>query len=131
MSYGQQAARYREMEVLSATPGQLVVLLYDHLLVTLRRARVAIEAKDIERRSELLDKSRSIIAELLATLDLEKGGDIAVQLSALYTFQLTELVDIGLKPDVKRLERITNMIAELREAWATIASQSPTVAASA
>ena len=52
MSYGKQAARYRETEVLTATPGQLVVLLYDHLLISLRRARVAMEAGDVEAQGE-------------------------------------------------------------------------------
>ena len=51
MTYSRQASRYRETEVLTATPGQLVVLLYDHMLLSLRRARTAMETREIGRAS--------------------------------------------------------------------------------
>lgn len=121
MSYASQAAVYREMDVMSASPGQLVVMLYDHLLVSMRRARVAMEARNVEQRVKLLDKSRSILSELLVTLDHEKGGDVAKNLSALYTFLLSEMVDVGIRSDVRRLERLTAIVADLRDAFATIA----------
>lgn len=121
-SYARQATRYREMEVLSATPGQLVVLLYDHLLVTLRRAHLATEAGDVSLRCELVDKARNVVTELLVTLDMEKGGDIARNLSGVYTFVLSELVTLGVKPDVQRLDRLTAIVSELREAFAQIAA---------
>lgn len=123
MSYGKQAARYREIEVMSATPGQLVVLLYDHLLVTLRRARLAIEAGDVERRVELLDKSRAVLGELLGTLDLEQGGELAHGLQSLYAFLYCELLDQGLRPDVARLDRVTCIVDDLRGAWAAAAAR--------
>jgi flagellar protein FliS len=124
MSYGKQAARYREMEVMSATPGQLVVLLYDHLLVSLRRARMAIEAGEIERRLELLDRSRAVVGELLSTLDFEQGGDLANRLRSLYAFLYCELLDQSTRPDTARLDRLTRIVDELRDAWATVAAQS-------
>ncbi len=118
MSYTSQAAAYREMEVLSATPGQLVVILYDHLLVSLRRARLAVDAGNFEMRSSTLEKCRAILTELLVTLDEERGGSIARELSGLYTFILAELVDVGVRPDVVRLDRLTAVVTELREAFA-------------
>lgn len=121
MSYASQAAVYREMDVMSASPGQLVVMLYDHLLVSMRRARIAMEARNVEQRVKLLDKSRTILSELLVTLDHEKGGDVAKNLSGLYTFLLSELVDVGIRSDVRRMERLTGIVAELRDAFATIA----------
>jgi flagellar secretion chaperone FliS len=121
VSYASQAARYREMEVLSATPGQLVVMLYDHLLVSLRRARLALDGGNIEVRSAMLEKCQAVLNELLVTLDFEKGGAIAKQLSALYAFMIAELVDVGAKRDVAKLERITGMVAELRDAFAQVA----------
>ena len=124
MSYGsaRQATRYREMEIMSAAPGQLVVILYDHLLVTLRRARMAIEAGDVEARGELLEKSRAVVTELLVTLDRERGGDIARNLSGLYSFILSELVQAGVRPSAERLDRVTVMVGELRDAFAQIAA---------
>jgi flagellar protein FliS len=129
MSYGKQAARYRETEVLTATPGQLVVLLYDHLLVSLRRARAAMEAHDDEVRSENLEKSRDVLTELLVTLDGERGGEVAANLGALYSFLLGELVQVGVRSDVQRLDRVTHMIGELRDAFAQLAASPATATA--
>ena len=124
MSYGKQAARYRETEILTATPGQLVVLLFDHLLVALHRARAAMANAEFEQQGAHLEKSRNILTELLVTLDRERGGEIAINLSALYSFLLGELVQVGIRADRARLDRVTHMIEELRGAFAE-ASQAP------
>ncbi len=121
MTYAQQSTRYREMEVLSASPGQLVVILYDHLLASLRRARLAIEGNNIEQRVTYLDKSRAAVTELLVTLDQAKGGAIATNLRSLYVWILSELLDIGVRPDVHRLDRVIGIAGELRDAFAQIA----------
>lgn len=123
MSYATHATAYREMEILSASPEQLVVILFDQLLINLRRARMAIDAGKVEMRLPPLQKSREIVSELLATLDHEKGGAIAANLSGLYAFMLGELVEQGMKPEVTRLDRVTAMVGELRDAFARIAAQ--------
>jgi flagellar protein FliS len=63
-----------------------------------------------------------VLTELLVTLDLEKGGEVASNLAALYTFLLGELVQVGVRTDLARLDRVTRMIAELREAFAQVSS---------
>ena len=125
MTYAQQSTRYREMEVLSASPGQLVVILYDHLLASLRRARLAIEGNNVEQRVAYLDKSRAAVTELLVTLDQAKGGAIATNLRSLYSWILTELLDIGMRPDVHRLDKVIAIAGELRDAFAQIAEAAP------
>lgn len=129
MSYSKQATRYRETEVLTATPGQLVVLLYDHLLLSLRKARVAMEARDSETQSECLEKGRNVLTELLVTLDRERGGEVAANLGALYSFLLGELVQIGIRADVARLDRVAHMISELRDAFAQVSTTAAVTAA--
>ena len=125
MSYATQAATYREMEVLSASPGQLVVILYDHLLVTLRRARTTMDVANPELRGALLEKGRLVLCELLSTLDQERGGQVAGHLASLYTFFITELMDLGIRPDAARLARVTAMVAELRDGFALAAGLAP------
>jgi flagellar protein FliS len=131
MSYSRQATRYRETEVLTATPGQLVVLLYDHLLVSLRRARSAMAVHDTELQSESLEKARNVLTELFVTLDRERGGEVAANLGALYSFLLGELVQVGIRSDAARLDRVAHMIGELREAFAQVASTTVVGAGSA
>ena len=123
MSYSSQAAHYRETQVMTASPAQLVVMLYDHVLVNLRRARIAMEAGHVEQRIALLDKARDGIGELLATLNHDEGGAIAENLVQLYTFALAELVDAGRESDVTRLDRVTAILTELRDAFATLAGE--------
>jgi flagellar protein FliS len=119
------AVRYREAEVSSATPGQLVVLLYDHLLSHLAKAANACDRNQIGPRSDALQVCRTVLTELLVTLDRDRGGNIAVHLGALYSFLLGELTTLGLKPDRERLERITRIVRDLRDAFAQVAQTSP------
>lgn len=121
MSYAastKQSARYRDAEVASASPGQLVLMIYDHVLVNIARARLRSGDVDGTARSEALDRARAGITELLVTLDRERGGDIAANLASLYAFFLAELSTLGVKPNVDRLDALSRMIGELRQAFA-------------
>jgi flagellar protein FliS len=119
-SIGKQATKYREMQVLTATPGELLILVYDHLLVQLTRAQHAQGAPEFAARSEALEKARTAICELLVTLDREKGGPLASQLAAIYSFLLGELSTLGVRPESRRFERVIRIVRELREAYAQV-----------
>lgn len=128
MTYAAASSTYREMEVLSATPGRLVVIIYDYLLVHLKRASIAVETKNVELRGESLNKAQLAVAELMGGLDMERGGEMSRQLASLYSFFLASLIDVGRRNDAKLLARITHQVSELRSAFAEI---SVTQAASA
>lgn len=123
--YAATASRYREMDATSASPGQLVVLLYDHLLLHLAKTRQALGPDRIAARSDSLEVCRSVLTELLVTLDQQRGGEIAGHLSSLYSFMLGELATLGLRPDAARLRRIESMVQQLRDAFASIATGRP------
>lgn len=114
------ANRYRENEILSAGPQQLLLMVYDHLLLSLKRGRACLEQNDLAGRATQFGKARAAIDELLVTLDLEQGGDIARQLSGLYTFVLAELLDVRTRHDVPRLDRLIGVVTELRGAFAAL-----------
>ncbi|MBL8958714.1 MAG: flagellar export chaperone FliS [Gemmatimonadetes bacterium] len=123
MSYAavtKQATRYKEAEVLSATPGQLVLTIFDHILVNLSRARLRLDDKDGAARSEALERARAGLTELLVSLDRPRGGDIAGNLASLYVFWLGELSVLGVKPNAQRLDAIIAMITELRGAFSEV-----------
>ncbi len=120
MSYGSASAAYRDMEVLSAPPGRLVVIVYDFLLVHLRRTAIAIDMNNVELRSESLGKAQAALAELMGDLDLERGGEIGKQLSGLYAFFIRSLIEVGQTKDRQLLGRITGQVTELRDAFAQI-----------
>ena len=95
-------------------------MLFDKILLTLRRARLAIEASRIEDRVELLLKANEMITELRLSLDFEQGGAIAQNLDALYAFSLRQLFEVTRTPDVAKLDAVTRVMSELREAFATV-----------
>jgi flagellar secretion chaperone FliS len=125
MAYATQAARYKEAEVLTASPVQLVVIIYDHLLVNLKRARLLLAPGDMVARSDALEKARAALTELLVTLDRDRGEDVAGRLSSLYSFMLGELSVLGVKPNAERLDVVIAMVGELRQAFRVIARATP------
>jgi flagellar secretion chaperone FliS len=111
------------MQVLSASPARLTVLLFEHLEVVMRRAQTAIRNDQIELRVENLGKARAIVSELLSTLDIEQGGAIAIDLSMLYGFLLAELVDVGMRRDGVRLGRLIGIVHTIGVAFADAEKQ--------
>jgi len=117
MSYGKYTSKYLENEVLSRPKEWLIPLLYEHLLAHLRRAQVQIQARDFEGKGASLEKASDIVIELLATLDLEQGGELAQRLAALYTYFAGEILAVGRTLDQKPLIKMIEMISGLHESW--------------
>jgi flagellar protein FliS len=111
------------MQVMSASPARLTILLFEHLEVVMRRAQTAIRNDAVELRVANLGRAREIVSELLGTLDLDNGGDIALDLSMLYGFLLSELVDVGIRRDAIRLGRLIGIVNTLSTAFAGAAQQ--------
>jgi len=123
MSYATQSSSYREMEIHSASPHKLVVIVFEQLVVSLERSRIAMERNDIELRVISLRRARDIVTELLGTLDFEKGGPIANQLADLYQYMMYELVDIGMRGDVYTMRKLVNIATLLRDGFVGAAEQ--------
>lgn len=121
MTYDTASSTYREVDVLSSTPEQLLPMLYKHLLVNLRRAGLCIERRDIQGKFDSISKAADIVAELRGALDFEAGGDLSVQLSSLYGFWAKEISAAGSVLDAARLEPVAAMVAELYESWKSAA----------
>lgn len=115
-------ARYQQNDVNSMSPARRVVFLYGQIIASLKVAGRRIEEGDIEQRSRMLTRAREILAELLCTLDFELGGEIAPNLARLYMWMMDETVAVDRTRDLKRLERLTQIVAELHEAWEQAAS---------
>lgn len=123
MSYTSQSSRYLENDVLTRSPEWLVTLIYETLLTNLRRAGVQIENGDYEGKAESLGRAGALVNELIATLDREKGGEIADRLSALYAYFALEIMNVGRSLDGGSLGRLIVMIEELHDAWVQAAEQ--------
>jgi flagellar protein FliS len=114
-------AAYRQSSVLTATPGQLVVMLYDGCLRFLHQAAYAMREGDRLRAGDRLRRAEAIVGELLVTLDHEQGGEIAVRLQAIYVFARRQLVEARREQDAAMVDAVAGLLAELRGSWAQIA----------
>ena len=128
MTYPSRVSQYREIQVMSASPARLTVLLFEHLEVVMRRAQTAMRSEQVELRVENMGKARAIVSELLTTLDIDNGGAIAIDLSMLYGFLLAEMVDVGIRRDVTRLSRLIGIVNTLSTAFSDAAKQVDDVA---
>jgi flagellar secretion chaperone FliS len=122
-------AAYRETRIKTASPGQLVVMLYDEAIKQSDTAMQLLGSsskprpEDIERINTALGKVQDVITELMASLDFDAGGEIAQNLFALYVWFGREMLEANIKKEVGRIAAVRNMLADLREAWADAASK--------
>jgi flagellar protein FliS len=117
MGYSAYTSKYLENDVVSRPKEWLVPLLYEHLLAHLRRAQVQVQQRDFEGKGVSLEKASAIVIELMATLDREKGGELAQRLSALYAYFGSEIALVGRTLDQSKLTKMIEMIASLHESW--------------
>ena len=115
-------AAYRRGTVLAATPGQLVVLLYDGARRFLRQAAIAMSDGEVERAHTTLRHGERIISHLDATLDFEQG-DIAQHLHSIYLFCLRDLHAARIRQDPSKIEAVSELLGELREAWSQVVAE--------
>ncbi len=116
MSAASLRARYLGDSVATASPQQVLVMLYDRLTLDLERAQLAISAGDRPRLNDELQHAQAIVVELLSSLqvDMWEGGP---RLAALYNWLLNELVQANLKMDANRVASCRQVVEPLRDAW--------------
>jgi flagellar protein FliS len=117
MTYDRNLAAYQETRVLSSSPEQLVPLLYEHLLVNLKRAARQIQEQEIEAKADSVEKATAILYELLSSLDFDAGGEIASRLASLYSYFLKEVGEASRALDARRLQPLIQMVGSLHESW--------------
>ena len=115
---------YRESSVLTASPEQLVVMLYDGAGRFLRQADAALGEGAMEHAHERLSRGEAIIDELLATLDMDQG-QVSERLQAIYVYCKRCLTESRRERDVTKIRLVIRLLGELREAWAQVAAGVP------
>ncbi len=131
MSYNSSAiAAYKETNIKTASPGNLILMLYAE---GLKQINFAIEkmnvekipAANIEKINNHIIKAQEVITELMASLDMEAGGEIAQNLLSIYSYFNQQLLTANLKKDYKPLMDIKIMMEELQDVWKKIIAENP------
>ena len=110
--YGQ----YRQVQINTASPGKLILMLYQGAIKALKKAIDLIDRKEFGEKGDQLIKAQDIIMELNLALDM-KTGDIANSLNQLYLYAYRKLVVANLEVDKEAIQEVIGLLENLYEAW--------------
>ena len=96
-------------------------MLYDGCLRFLFQSAYAMREGDRRQSQDRMRRAEAIIDELTVTLDHERGGEIASRLQGIYAFCRRHLIEAAVEQDPNKIEEVSELLGELREAWAEIA----------
>ncbi|GGL01052.1 flagellar protein FliS [Planomonospora parontospora subsp. parontospora] len=123
-------ARYMADAVTTASPGKLLVMLYDRLVLDLVKAEEALGRADRETASAQLQHAQEIVIELRSSLRMDVWEG-AKGLSELYGFLLTQLIQANVRRDAAQVVSCRALVEPLRDAWRTAVAEAGTVGAAA
>lgn len=110
-----------ESGVDAANPVELIVMLYDGAILACNSAIPYVKSKDYANRSQFIYKAIKIIQSgLRMSLDREVGGDIAINLDALYIYMTNQLVKANIEVSEEPIHEVIRLLKELRSAWEQI-----------
>lgn len=127
LANGRFANEYRKNAVNGASPLQLIVMLYDGALRFMEAGKHAMAFQDYPKQNDQLQRAQNVIMELMSCLDMEKGGEVAKNLFAIYTYVLNELIKANVEDSPDGVERCIRVMSELRDSWTQLldSSRSP------
>ena len=108
---------YLETRVMTASPEQLQLMLYDGAIRFCEQAREAIEAKEIEQSFTLISKAETIVMELCNSMKEDIAPETCANMRRLYLFCYDRLVQANLKREIAPLQEAVTVLNELRETW--------------
>ncbi len=122
MSYNHKALKqYKSVDVSSsiesASPHQLILMLFDGALTFLARAKGLMRQSDFEGKGEQINKASKILIHLKGALDHEQGGEVAGNLDALYDYALRRLVDANRENNDQIIDEVSELIVSVKNGW--------------
>ena len=129
MQYEKIARSYKAQSIQTASPGKLVLMLFDGALRFMSAAKRAFEEEEFTKKNEDINnnliRAQNIVTELQASLDMSVPGDLPGALYRLYDYVLHQLQQANLKKEVAPIDEAEKTINELREAWDEMLTQNP------
>ncbi len=107
--------QYKQNTVMTATPEELILMLYDGAIKFMNIAKYSIEENDIQKAHKALIRAQDIVMELNASLNMDY--DISDNLRALYNFVLEKLIDANIEKNAQDIDEVLGIMTELRDTW--------------
>lgn len=108
---------YQNTQITTASPEKILVMLYDGAIKFNLLAQERMKQRDLAGKGMYLGKTMAIVAELMATLNHEVGGQVAADLERLYLYLMDELTKANLNNDIAPLENAHKILVMLRDTW--------------
>lgn len=106
---------YQQNSVMTATPGELTLMLYNGCIKFIRQARLAINEKNLADKNTYLQKAQRIIRELMVTLDQKQP--ISDEMMRLYDYIYRRMIDANVKNDPAILDEVERLVTDFRDTW--------------
>ncbi|HCJ12066.1 MAG: flagellar export chaperone FliS [Verrucomicrobia bacterium GWF2_51_19] len=122
MNYKSAGKSYKTVSVETASPGKIILMLFDGALKFMDIAKKGFTMQDVRARNEMIHnnivKTQAIISELQSSLDMKVGGEFPKTMYELYTFMYKCLQEANVKKQKKPIEDVYKLLTEIRDAWA-------------
>ncbi len=108
---------YRGANTITTDQTKLILLVYDFAIRQCKQAKETFGSDDVRGRANLLKKAQQAITELMASLNMGAGGEVAKNLYRLYDYMNRRLIEANMKKDPAILDEVVKHLTGLREAW--------------
>lgn len=108
---------YLKSKVMTASPEQLQMMLYDGAIRFAEQARQALQEQDVPAMHDRLLRAQRIVAELLSNLKADVYPELCGKLASLYTYVYGRLIDANLKKDISALDEALELLRYQRDTW--------------
>ncbi len=112
-----------ETGVASASPHRLIMMLLEGAITSIHHSKREMSLGNINTKGEAITKAICIIGGLDSSLNLEAGGNIAVNLRDLYEYMTSKLIEGNMKNDTKKLDEVMQLLSDLKKGWEGIESE--------
>ena len=119
-TYSNYQNAYKKASVNTLDQNKLIIMLYDGAIKNANFAVQYMESGEIEKVHDSLIKTKNIVTELLATLNMDQGGEIAKNLKSLYSYMFSQLVEANMEKKSEPVLTVIDLLKELRGAWVQI-----------
>ena len=122
-NYGNYQNAYKKASVNTLDQTKLIIMLYDGAIKNASFAVEHMKSGQIEKVHDCLIKTKNIVTELMATLNMDRGGDIANNLQSLYSYMFSQLIEANMNKKTEPVVIVIDLLKELRAAWTQINSK--------
>ena len=118
MGYGKkQLGRYQDMKIQTASPEQIMIMLYDGAIRFSLQAKKKMVEKDYEGKGIFISKTQAIIDELMNSLDFNIAPDLCSNLQQLYIYINEKLTEANIKLNIEAIDEVVGLLNTLRDGW--------------